>query len=195
MPSGYTHEIYEGKEVSAKEFILKCARAFGATVTMRDEPLDKEIPEFEPSDYHLRAIEKAKQQLDTYKNMTIDEAEKELDESYAADVKRYYERIKEKTELQERYTKVLSEVGKWIPPTEDHQALKEYAIDQLQQSIDFDCKTTYINFPKKQSASEWLEEASERCENDIRYHEKEWKEELKRTKERNLWVKQLKESL
>lgn len=35
MPTGYTSEIYQGEEVSPKDFLLTCARAFGATISMR----------------------------------------------------------------------------------------------------------------------------------------------------------------
>lgn len=75
MPSGYTSDIYEGKDISGKDFILKCARAFGATIMMRDEPLDKEIPVFEPSTYYIEVLEKAKNELEKYKKMSTEEAE------------------------------------------------------------------------------------------------------------------------
>lgn len=43
MPSGYTSDIYHGKDVTFKEFALKCARNFGALMHMRDESLDTPI--------------------------------------------------------------------------------------------------------------------------------------------------------
>ena len=44
---------------------MNCARAFGACVELRDEPGGGDrIPEaFEPSDYHLKAVEKARSEL------------------------------------------------------------------------------------------------------------------------------------
>jgi len=44
MPTGYTAEIYEGeKEVTFEKFALTCARAFGACITIRDEPMSASI--------------------------------------------------------------------------------------------------------------------------------------------------------
>jgi hypothetical protein len=59
MPTGYTADIKNG--ISFKTFAMNCARAFGACVTLRDEPGggDK-IPEaFEASTYHAQQVEKA----------------------------------------------------------------------------------------------------------------------------------------
>ena len=38
MPTGYTLDLYNGKDITFEEFVLKCARAFGALIDMRDEP-------------------------------------------------------------------------------------------------------------------------------------------------------------
>ena len=46
MPSGYTEGVASGKVTEFKEYALLCARAFGACISLRDEPLSLEIPEF-----------------------------------------------------------------------------------------------------------------------------------------------------
>ena len=69
MPTGYTLELYDGKDITFEEFVLKCARAFGALINMRDEPRDAPIPErFEPSYYHLKELIKAKSGQKKLKN-------------------------------------------------------------------------------------------------------------------------------
>ena len=56
MPSGYTSDIYNGKEVTFKDFALGCARAFGACVMQRDDPAD-EKPKIMPEEsYHARRV-------------------------------------------------------------------------------------------------------------------------------------------
>lgn len=195
MPSGYTSDIYEGKDVSAKEFILKCARAFGATILMRDEPLDKEIPTFKPDKFYLSELEKVKQKLEIYKNMSVEEAQKMLDNSFEKEVESYHKRMKNNSELEERYRKVLNGVNQWSPPSDDHIKLKEYAINQLEESISFDCNQSYLNPPVKQDATEWLDLMINDTENKIVRYKQQWDEEVKRTNERNEWVKALKESL
>lgn len=194
MPSGYTSDIYEGKNVSAQEFVLKCARAFGATVMMRDESLDKEIPLFEASTYHLDQIEKSKNDLEKYSQMSIKETEEILIESYNKQLEQNQISRKEYNELEDRYMKVLKEVEKWTPPTKDHVKLKEYALDQLKQSISHDCNQSFIRDPEKMEAREWLDFKIGRLKDDIAYHQKNWEQEVQRANERNQWVIALKES-
>ena len=37
MATGYTMDIYDGKNVSFEDFCLSCARAFGACILQRDD--------------------------------------------------------------------------------------------------------------------------------------------------------------
>ena len=41
MPTGYTAIIEDDPNCTFEQYLMRCARAFGATVTMRDDPLDK----------------------------------------------------------------------------------------------------------------------------------------------------------
>ena len=41
MPTGYTIDLYEGKEVTFEEFVMKCARAFGALISVNYPPLKR----------------------------------------------------------------------------------------------------------------------------------------------------------
>jgi len=60
MPTGYTYPVVEGKITEFSDFALSCARAFGALITMRDDPHDTPIPEtFEPSDYNAKKLAEA----------------------------------------------------------------------------------------------------------------------------------------
>lgn len=43
MPTGYTADLME-KGMEFKPFVLQCARAFGALITMRDDSLDAPSP-------------------------------------------------------------------------------------------------------------------------------------------------------
>lgn len=51
MPTGYTADLHDGKDVTFDQFVKQCARGMGALVTLRDAPWDAPLPErFEPSD-------------------------------------------------------------------------------------------------------------------------------------------------
>lgn len=74
MPTGYTAKLHNGEEQTFPEFVMSCARAFGALITMRDDPADAEIPdEFKPSDYHVRELEKARERLSEVEGWTFDQ--------------------------------------------------------------------------------------------------------------------------
>lgn len=45
MPTGYTYPVCEGKITEFPDFALSCARAFGALISMREEPMDAPLPD------------------------------------------------------------------------------------------------------------------------------------------------------
>jgi hypothetical protein len=78
MPTGYTSDLYGGKEQDFRSFALSCARAFGALITMRDDPVDTPIPErFEPSTYSDRELSRAQDRLIELSDLTEAEADRE----------------------------------------------------------------------------------------------------------------------
>lgn len=196
MPTGYTSKIYEGKEQTGKEFLMTCARAFGATIEMRDMGLDAEIPEeFQPSTYHQEQINIARENLLKYTEMTIEEASELAEMEYnqkLIDNKKYNDK---KFALRDRYQNTLGEVLNWEPPTSEHEGLKKFAIEQLQESIKWDCTIYPRENYKKETPQEYIERKIGESLKDIEYYQKKWEEEVKRTNACNLWIKQLRESL
>ena len=129
--------------------------------------------------------------------MGIEEVEQLVEEYYQKEVeskRRYYE---EKLALKDRYEKVLAEVKEWQPPTPDHNSLKDYAINQLQESIAFDCGNLeeYSKDIPKPTPEEYINSKIDHCIWEVNYYKRNWEDEVKRTSGRNLWIKQLRESL
>jgi hypothetical protein len=84
MPTGYTSYIGEGIEF--KDWVLKCSRAFGALIEMRDESTDAQIPEaFEPSSYHVKQIKETENKLQSIKMMTLEELDLKAREESTTD--------------------------------------------------------------------------------------------------------------
>jgi hypothetical protein len=197
MPTGYTSKIYDGKSVSGKEFLLICARAFGACIEMKEDSLNKEIPEeFKVSAYNEEELKKSLDKLNIYENMNIEEANILSEKDFAEAEKYRLSTLKKNSELQSEYQKILMEVENWNPPTEDHIGLKKFAIEQLTESMEHDCAISYYSVPtQKLTGKEWLDEKIENCNWEIEYHKKGQKEENERVAGRNKWIKQLRESL
>lgn len=83
MPTGYTASVQDGKITEFRDFAMQCARAFGATITMRDDPSDAPIPEaFEPENYNAKRLIEAQEEIARLNAMTDDEkAAKEIREA------------------------------------------------------------------------------------------------------------------
>jgi hypothetical protein len=194
MPTGYTAEIHDGKGVEFKDFVMECARAFGALVTMRDDPSHTPIPEeFQPSMWNAKELEKARTRLAEVQSWGEEQSESESQKDYIEVMQRWHKRMIEMAELCLRYEAMLTKVQAWEPPTPDHQGLKDFMIQQLESSIDFDCYK--LDMPHKLSGQDYKIQEIKRAERDIQYHTAEQKEEVKRTQERNAWVRALRESL
>lgn len=195
MPSGYTAKIAEG--MGFEEFALDCARAFGALVTMRDEPSSTPIPEkFEPSNWHLLRLEETKREIAELEAMTPQELEDNNLKDYNEKEERRLERRVELAELKAKYVAMLEQVNAWKPPTPDHEGLKKFMKKQIEESIEFDCCLEDLDKPTpKYTAEEWKAKRLKGLQWSIDYHTKEHVNEVKRTEERNGWIKALRDSL
>ncbi|MBI2035513.1 MAG: hypothetical protein HYT12_02415 [Candidatus Liptonbacteria bacterium] len=195
MPTGYTADLNDGKQVTFSEFAMKCARAFGALIEMRDDSLDAPIPdEFRPSNYHLDAIETAKKRLAEVEKWSNARAEREAKKAFDDEV-RSSKKYGEKNEKTGRaYIAMLKQAGKWVPPTKDHEGLKSFMIDQLAESVEFDCLHT-PTMPQRLSGKQYRTQLVKNARRDIAYHTKEHNAEVRRARERSEWVRELRHSL
>lgn len=194
MPTGYTAAIADG--ISFENFVWSCARAFGALVTMRDDPTDAQVPEvFTPSPYYAESLEKARSELARLKAMTTREISAACAADFAWLEKRHGERIAEATELRNKYNAMLAKVVQWTPPTPDHAELQKFMADQIRQSIDFDCSTRYDVAPQQRDPQAWHAAALVEMQRSVAYHENAAREEQERVAKRNAWIKALRESV
>lgn len=200
MPTGYTADIKDG--ISFKEFLLNCSRAFGALVHLRDQP-DAEIPdEIEPKTYHKEKLSELRSELKKVNQMEDEEILEEWEQIRDDAIGRAEKSISEAQELREKYEDMLEKVKDWEPPTEDHQNLKDFMIEQIEKSIDFDCSKTYsqkqlVNWKNKEKPSpyEYRQQRIESIQDDIKYHEEKWESEKKRAKDKTEWIRELKKSV
>ena len=193
MATGYTCEIKNGQ--TFKEFIMGCAKAFGALVTMRDEPADAKIPIFKPSTHHQENVDKLKAELVSYEKMSPEDCTARALSAFEKAKDSYNKSLCKKAALSLKYDSMTIEVEAWKPPTDDHVGLKDFMLDQIKISKENDCNTSYISIPKKQTGDEWLAENLEISMQSLAYHTKEIKEDKTKIDGRNEWVADLKKSL
>lgn len=196
MPTGYTADIQNG--MSFETFAMNCARAFGACISLRDEPGGGEkIPdEFAPSDYHFNAAQKARDELASLLAMSEQDRENAAETAWKEEEERRLLRLENKRKQRESYEAMLAKVNAWTPPTPDHAGLHEFMRSQIVQSIDFDCGGDYDKEPiQRMSGKQWAAEREARLNRDIEYHDREHALEVERAASRTEWVKALRFSL
>lgn len=202
MPSGYTY-MFEKGNPSFEEFFWRCARAMGAFIHMRDDAADAPLrlpteDDFGGASYYSERLAEAVENLKKYSTMSLDTANSLMNKSYDDMVKEAKASMKERTALRNKYESMLAQVNDWVPPTADHKNFKKFMVDQLKQSIEWDCDNKYylekIEAPR-QTAKEWLNDMRVQARRDIEYYTKHLADEKARNKERLDWVQTLVKSV
>ena len=196
MPTGYTAKLME-KGQTFQEYVLTCARAFGALIMMRDAPNDASIPdEFRPSNRHVEELEKEENKYIHLKSMTDDERIEFGQKAKRDEIKRNQEWLEKDQMENKRLNEMESQVLAWKPPTKDHEGLKDFMLQQINISKN---NENYIleaiEKATKKSPSDYYIEAVSKAQWNINYHTEEGKKEIERTNGRNEWIKQLRASI
>lgn len=194
MPTGYTAAIADG--IDFNTFAMRCARAMGATILMRDEPLDAEIPSaFAPSTWNEERLREASARMAELEAMTPEQAEQAALAAWQEAEAMRQKRIAEIKELRAKYQAMLGRVDAWVPPTPDHEGLKTFMSQQIVDSLKFDCDLSYYEPKPRPDGATWLAQQKAKTASDIEYHATAGIEERQRTADRNAWIKALRESL
>ena len=195
MPTGYTAELME-KGQDFRTFVLTCARAFGATIMQRDDPLSVLPKKQEPSDYYDKAIKEAQGRLAALKAMSADEqrAEGVRLRQQAVESARA-SRVRDQAE-NERLDEMAAQVKAWEPPTDDHKELKSFMLEQIKISRhDLAWSERWVKEAEDKTPEAYFVEAVSKAVRDISYYGKEREKEIERTNGRNEWIEDLYRSL
>ena len=198
MPSSYTSPLYDGEEISFADFMLRMARGMGATILLRDEPLSV-LPTVsnvgERNDYLVEKMQDAQIELGRLAALSPEDVAREHKREQKERDTTEHNYRKKNAELRERYEGMLEQVRAWEPPTVDHEGLKQMAIDQLQQSIDFDCHDITPVKPGEISDEQWQEDRLAATLKEIRYCREEISKKQERNRGRIEWISALRKSL
>jgi hypothetical protein len=169
MPTGYTATLAQGEQ-SVADFIRHCGRGMGFLIRMRDDAWDAPLPDkWEPSPYHgerLAELHARKAELSAYTN---DELERACDAYYAEKISEREKYIEKNAAQLARYNDMLEKVRSWNPAHPVMVSTREFAIEMLQKSIDFDCN--YEPEPVEPlSPTEWRSEQFNETVKCIQYH-------------------------
>ena len=193
MASGYTCLI--GTGATFDEFIMRCARAFGPLVSMRDEPGGAPIPdEILPNERHQQNLDSLAKELAELKAMDEEDIAAAWEKEYDSEVEYYQNRILEENVLKRKYLAMLVEVDKWDPPTEDHVGLKKFMIEQINDAIKCDCGGTHTP-PVAEVPGEWYASRLRYVAGMHVHAAKEFEKAKEIAAMQTTWLKALKESV
>lgn len=194
MPTAYTAGIEDGTITTAQEFLMLCAREFGACISMMDEPLSKSIPErFMPNfEWYAKQMEEERKNLEHFQKMSLDEVKIYREEKRKTEVEQAEFAREHAEKILCQYKDVLGQVVDWNPPTLEHNRLKEFAIEQIKMCLPD--LSIYSVKPDDSTDEQWLEKHIKYCEESIERYKKRIEEEIKAAESKTAWVKALRDS-
>ena len=204
MPTGYTAGIIDGEITTFEQFATQCTRAFGATIHMRDNPMDSPYEPRTPSDYHTNSIQSKRERLEEIESMSDEKIVEDFNTQLEEDLKYHQTKMEEDKRNLEKLNSMLESAKSWIPPTEDHQSFRNFMIEQIESTIKVDGDPSYhtnkmVEIKKQMeegiNPKEYREETIQEIKSQISYHETEYQKELVRCKDSNDWMDKFFESI
>lgn len=201
--TGYTASIDDRSITNGKDFLKLCIRAFGVCIDQREDSLKTPlVTEFKPDEYYTRQKDEAVNRYENLKNTSIEDYYirkiEQIKQSKEDNIKKYENKKLER----QLYLKIKSEVESWVPPTEEYEAIKQFALEQISAGIpteeeimEYKLKAeSDLNYTMDKACQDYEIELSD-LKDDIEYYEKKCREEVERCNSRNEFMKQFLDSL
>ena len=194
MPTGFTAPVEAGEITTLRAYALRCSRAFGQLISMREDGLDAKLPDkIEPQRYHADRLEEARSALAKLSEMTPAEIAAANEASHQSDVNSHETRVRENAARLKRYHAMLDKIAAWEVPLALAE-LRGFMQDQINISM------PQINYdpgprPVKKTDEEWMNEALTKARRDIEYHSAEWAKERERAETATIWLNTLRVAL
>jgi hypothetical protein len=193
MTGHVSNALKNGEDFNA--FVWNCARAFGALVDIRGNSEAKIPKQLKQSNYYKRIIAESKKALAALPKKAA--AKLSLGEKLKEkDLKWWQRQLDEVVKNNAKISSLLTEAKEWIPPTKDHENLKEYMVTQLTSSLN---DTGYYHEAISQAMNrtplEYIEKREEELKDNIIRCTKHQEEEDNSIESKNKWLKELRNSV
>jgi len=187
MATGYTCIIEDGDGATFREYLLRCARAFGACIEQREDSLGELPKHREPTGYYTDRIRECEAKLRELQTMTVEQADVLARAEHTAAVLSYAKEARARVAKLRRYDAMLAEVEAWTPPTAQHQGLKDFMRSQIVDSVKFE-RGYDPPAPVLATGADWLTAALESERQSLGYAVQHHREEVERCTEANAWI-------
>ena len=207
MPTGYTCFIENGNISTGAEFLKKCIRNFGCCIDQRDDPLTEPLKtNIHPDPYYKKCYEDALNRLENFRKRTSDEMRDDIINAKQKELSSTKSYLSRQELLRDRYLKIRNEVEAWIPPTPDHEGIKQFALEQIDMCIPTE---TDINKLREQvhdlescntevtaaDVIEYMLQTTKDYLKDVEYYKQKMIEDEERTAKRTKFIKDFLSSL
>lgn len=194
MPTGYTAPVVDGEVFQARDFVSSCARAFGAFVHQREDSLKTPTAEPDLDIYSMKGLADARADLDVLKTWSADRIKSE----HAA----YVEQAEFKNRLaviewkrtKARLEFMLAQLEEWTP-NEQAAPIKKYAIEQIIETIAFDCGDAPYTSTIEEDAQKWFDDKLTNAEELVEYYKDRFDKDLKGALDRKAYARAVLDSI
>jgi hypothetical protein len=190
MPSGITSDIYEGKDVSLRDYLMTVGRQMSMAIMQRDDDPREPVRVRKPSTTYLDWLDEAIQERHRLADMTERDAADAAAEEFAQRREDRRKAEQRSDELEARYDSMIAKVQAW-EPEESVAYVKKHALKYLRESKEFDCWSLpqldrmYPIPTEPVPAEEWLATAIADTEDKILRYSELWDEECDRVADFN----------
>lgn len=154
MANGYTYGIEENPNFTAKDFALTCARAFGAFIHQRDQPLS-ELPKVAEMDtYPAESLERALKEKETWLATPLEDKRGQWQQSMQERREKYDKRVEDFKVMTKRYAEMRATVEAWQVP-EELGNLKNFMLEQIDEAVRWSWNTEPSD-PEQETFEQWL---------------------------------------
>jgi len=196
MANGYTAPIEEDDTFTLAKYIWRCAKAFGfwGDAHMRDssKSWDDPLPlHFKTNDSLLEDIGMARDRLEKVKAMTDEEAEAAATYVFELWRESYGEPSAELVERASRYENMQKQVEAWTPPTPEHEGLKRFMLEQIEEER----PTLTPTKPFKQTGEQYKAQEIDDAREMLEQAQKRWARHVANITHANVWLQTLNEQI
>lgn len=180
IPTGYTADVGDGKVTELKDFAADCARGFMPFIHMRDDDPDAPLrfPSHPGEGYEFSSLQDARKEVAEWRSATEEDKYAQWSKYVNDKTLSQNQALRGKAETEANYRAMLDKVLAIDAPS-NVQSFKDFLISQLEESIKFDCSTTYLD-KKPLSYSEWCDFRTREVQRSVEYFEKRYVEALER---------------
>lgn len=188
MPTGYTAKLSDGEQ-SFEDFVLGCACAFFYDTSKLPDKWKVET-------HYADSLKEHQDELAKVEKMGMAEAEREAGKEFAKAEREREKAKRDRAATKDRLMAMRSKVADWEPPTSKHVELKKLMLQQIDDTISFDCSDREDDEqPKRMTGGDWLRTKIAELKHDIEYDIRHHAKEVKRVNESNEWCDALRSSI